>query len=1151
MIKNMDCVNCGNHLDASKIINGVIRCEYCGSEFTVARSDNEQSLEYLRAADVALGLCKFDDARIAYGKAAEYDVKEPEVYWGMALADFKVQYLIDKREGKRLQPICHEISKKLFSENENYKKALRFASAEQKEQYEARAAEIDYIRNKFYKFEQSGATKYDCFICVKVSEKDDDDNKTGNNKIYTRDSMYARDLYDYLVDAGYTPFYSEREIKNKVGADYEAEILYALHSASCMVVVCGNENYLRTPWVQNEYTRFLQLINKEDKAADSLTVAWFGSPIESLPGRNGVIQGIDLERPDAFGIIEKFVAKNKLAAAPKIMNRKVYSDTEHEKLKAVQTQIVKRDLGKYVKTAITVSEQAKLDIARDMLESRNFEAAISQCDKLLLTNNSCSDAYWIKFLAENKCNSKPEFEKSSVGVHDFNNFEKAIATGSKEQLLEYYGALYNRIFARQELNLYLEYISLPDSTSNAISELTNAMYMKLLSEFRIGRKSIDEFNEIIKTVSNTDTYIKMNLEFADNLFGINDYSDAIIYYKKVLDVDASNEKAMWSAFVIENNFCSDSDSARLAEYVSVEQNRAAAEKKLFSYGFNTYAFDKLFYACLEKISVLPQKLVERFDFLLSLIPNGKDKLYIKCLLDVTDKTLAAKLFDIASYYNDKIIAFEKFNHRAYFCRIYIKNQTINPLFFADNPEALYNDSDFMTAMEIYAEHHKNERNIYSVFVNTLKDMANSSVNNKLRYILTYYDLNQSALSEGAGIAYNNNFTAVAQVAGNPYTCNKELSREFFVANENCNVARLSEIYLKYQKLNDKIDELKLKIKSKQSKSNDIFGQIFGSGDNDLQEYVKELNKVKEVKDQMTELINTIPNLTPEKVAESYQSYLNGKQQVQRIETVKHKNKNRLHAAVLFLPIVPVSLQILFLVTGIENRTWLVTKGFVLWILVTILCVIISLIITAFAVLLINKKGSVLHGKKFGGLAGAFAFLGAILIVPNFLVGFMLGNLKISTPDEFNAITYISKSVQFENIELVTDLDFEGRVLVSLDYKKYYGPNKKLLGNGHTIKNFRVESEYERWGSMADIQGIGLVNNCSVENLRVENGYYTLIGYNPENCGAILGQCSNCNGRRLCSIVISNCSINNCFVCYENGAPYEMFTNISSSKHKNS
>lgn len=327
--QSFKCKTCGQLLDdlVLKSTNGTVECPSCYNSWTIPKKETSpEALHFLSIGEHDLDVGKFDDALAAYNKAAELDSTEPEAYFGLALAQFKVRYLKD-HVNNRLQPICGEIAEKKFVECEAFKKAIKNGTDAQRAEYEKKGAEIDYILGEFYKLKQS-EKRYDCFICVKVT-----DNETGQQTEDSRDADY---IYRLLQDKGYKPFYSERELRNVTGADYEARILYALFTAECMLVVCRKEEYLQTPWVKNEYTRFLKLVNDEEKESDSITLVFNGKPVEKLPGRAGKLQGIDFALREADGKIVDFVD----AHTPEARRRR----EEEKKKKAEQEEVILKQI---------------------------------------------------------------------------------------------------------------------------------------------------------------------------------------------------------------------------------------------------------------------------------------------------------------------------------------------------------------------------------------------------------------------------------------------------------------------------------------------------------------------------------------------------------------------------------------------------------------------------------------------------------------------------------------------------------------------------------------------------------------------------------------------------------------------------------------
>ena len=285
------------------VVSDAIQCEYCDSVITLPLTDSpSEVMELLRQANICLYACEFNKAYDLYKLVSEKSPNEPEAYFGMALAEFQVQYLHDEVNNCE-QPVCYDISEKPFTDNCHYQKAAELASPAQKIEYARRGETIDAIHNEFYKLSSAGV-KYDCFICCKVTS--DDAARTA-----TYDAYQAARLYNYLEKNGYKPFYSEFDVVDKMGADYEALILYALYTAKCMIVVCLDKGYLRTKWVKNEYSRFLNMVHRAEKADDALSIAYGDTVIEKLSGSNKKYQGVSLTNsPAAYSIIVDFVKRH-------------------------------------------------------------------------------------------------------------------------------------------------------------------------------------------------------------------------------------------------------------------------------------------------------------------------------------------------------------------------------------------------------------------------------------------------------------------------------------------------------------------------------------------------------------------------------------------------------------------------------------------------------------------------------------------------------------------------------------------------------------------------------------------------------------------------------------------------------------------------
>ena len=697
----LKCKNCGASINLSGAVDGVVQCEYCHSIFTVPKKEIDPSaLSFLRMGEHNLDTCKFDDAYTAYKKAAELDSNEPEAYFGMALAEFKVQYLKDTVKN-RLQPICHGFKDKVFTENKNYKNALKCASPKQREEYEKKAKEIDYIRGEFLKLKQSGLD-YDCFICTKVTREGSTD--------HTEDSHIAGKLFRELKNAGYAPFYSEEEVRNRTGADYEALILYALYCSKSMIVVCCNEEYLNTPWVKNEYTRYLSFLSDGEKQSDSITIVFKGAPIERLPGRVGKIEGINYGEGDAMLRVLSFVGKFKKAALPEIQ-RKEYKGASYTKKNIQRQGVTKRQLTTVSGGEITVSARAKMNIAAEFLARRNFANAIRQCETILSENPANSETHWMLFLAQHRCVNNNEYIYNYSGASNFDHLEKAIASASDEgKKEELYFVLYNRVKERKDIEAYKEYIILPDSTEQHIAELTEIMY-----NCAIGSADANIFREIIKTVTDTDKYISMNLGFAEKV----PEQAAVEFYKNVLSADEGHAYALYKVFAAEHGF----SAVSVFDYCCKKENFKDIEDKLYAYGYNDQATLNLFSMCLLNADRYPEESSCLFDFVLSVIPKNENKIFENAILKYIDKLLESGKLSYAQKYNELLLASDNLSHDAYFNRVLIKNGFTNPLELVKISDTLMDDSDFFSAVNSYTEKNPQKTNLYLDINDAVKELS--------------------------------------------------------------------------------------------------------------------------------------------------------------------------------------------------------------------------------------------------------------------------------------------------------------------------------------------------------------------------------------------------------------------------------------------
>ena len=297
------CKMCGGDMQISHVENlTVYTCEYCGSQLTLPNLDDEQKIfRYNRANQYRLQN-DYDGARQQFDMLLNYSKEDSEIYWSILLCEYGIEYVKDPLTGKRI-PTCHRTVASPISSNPNYLSALKFASDQAKILYQREAEVIDHLQKDILSVSQT-VEPYDIFICYKESD---------DNGARTIDSVAAQEIYDRLEDNGYRVFFSRQTLRSVPGTAYEPYIYAALKSSRVMIVIGSQRKYFESPWVKNEWNRFLAQIQAGEKKL--LIPAYKGMSPYDLPDELGPFQAQNLNDlgyyQDLIAGISRFLGKEK------------------------------------------------------------------------------------------------------------------------------------------------------------------------------------------------------------------------------------------------------------------------------------------------------------------------------------------------------------------------------------------------------------------------------------------------------------------------------------------------------------------------------------------------------------------------------------------------------------------------------------------------------------------------------------------------------------------------------------------------------------------------------------------------------------------------------------------------------------------------
>lgn len=276
------CKMCGGALEVNEQMT-VCECEYCGTQQTLPKINDEQKINMFNRANHFRQQCEFDKAAEIYEKLAAESESDAELFWSLVLCRYGIEY-VDDPVTKNKIPTCHRTQFRSILEDPDYRTALECADSIQRKVYEQEALKIFNIQKGI--IEISNKEKpYDVFICYK---------ETDENGRRTQDSVLAQELYYGLVQEGFKVFFSRITLESKLGTEYEPYIFAALNSSKVMVVVGTKPEYFNAVWVRNEWSRYLQLMQK-DKSKIIIPAYKDMDPYE-LPDSLSMFQSQDMSK---------------------------------------------------------------------------------------------------------------------------------------------------------------------------------------------------------------------------------------------------------------------------------------------------------------------------------------------------------------------------------------------------------------------------------------------------------------------------------------------------------------------------------------------------------------------------------------------------------------------------------------------------------------------------------------------------------------------------------------------------------------------------------------------------------------------------------------------------------------------------------------
>ena len=275
------CKICGGDVSVDRD-TGIAVCEYCGTKQVLPQFSDNSSKRLYESGHHYLQNGEYDKAEAVFNQLLAINPQDAEIYWDLVLCKYGVTFVKDPKTEKYI-PTCNRTHYESVLNDKNYQNALKYSDAEQMEFYRENAKTINHIQKGILTVSKK-EKPFDVFISYKETDSE------GNR---TKDSITAQKLYEELTESGYKVFFSRITLENKIGTEYEPYIYAALYSSKVMLTVCSSKENIESPWVRNEWSRFLTL--RQNNIGKALIPLYFDMSKADLPDEFALLSSYDMK----------------------------------------------------------------------------------------------------------------------------------------------------------------------------------------------------------------------------------------------------------------------------------------------------------------------------------------------------------------------------------------------------------------------------------------------------------------------------------------------------------------------------------------------------------------------------------------------------------------------------------------------------------------------------------------------------------------------------------------------------------------------------------------------------------------------------------------------------------------------------------------
>ncbi len=678
-----NCAYCGAPLDSSNRISPVLmKCPNCEREIQVQDNVSKDIITKLNLAHVKRQGNFFDEAYDLYEDIIKNNPTYVDGYWGKFLSEYGIVYVFDETSDKYI-PTMNRFLEEEISGNTTYQTFMSLVDDTLKDHYLKEANYIERIRQDIL-YHMKNDDYFDVFICYKKTVQ------TEKGDLETPESRQARNIREMLKENGYNKvFFAEETLKGSPGANWEALIYTALKTSKVLLLMCSDDEYIRSPWVKNEWSRFYKL-TQIDKSKKIIPISVNGYNFNRLPYNMKKFQGLTMQDTTfSFNLMNYLNETVPVSIYDKIKRKEVNVVTDRKIKDRQPVEIVSRRIGLKEVTEYKVTptiEKELRNINKIYMSRERYGKAIKRYEKLLSNDNIIPRALWGKICATLETNdytlNNLQFDVNIEKT--FTDFETLMKAKSDETqiFLNHYTEYLKRMVSNKRFNdkLFTFILSWKDYEDQLV--LSEEVYNNLIeflrnmdedgNSFFVNKfvpEVLEKTTDILKEDQNS-IYFDRYLTVAEILLSKGYFTQSQKLIKVVTEIDDLNSRALLVQLLIDLKV-RDMDS--ISENIG-DKKFEVIFKKLLTSGYDSLAVHKEIFSGAHKLldQKKYRKATEVFNLYLSYYPETKNEDLEKSIEEFTDKLLINKKYHLAERYANHLLAVDSTSSYAYYVKFKIR-----------------------------------------------------------------------------------------------------------------------------------------------------------------------------------------------------------------------------------------------------------------------------------------------------------------------------------------------------------------------------------------------------------------------------------------------------------------------------------------------